>query len=112
MVSTDQAGFQLSGWKSVMLRQILQPVWNRPLGVTIVTMGGAMGYSGGKMAARGRTHRSTAYLPAASAARSATRGRAIQMAELRSVGSVTSAGSQVLAADGALPRRRLARQMP
>jgi len=41
--STVQAGFQLSGWKSVMLRQSRWFVANLPLGVSMTREGGAKG---------------------------------------------------------------------
>lgn len=46
-VRTLQEGCQCSGWCEEMDRQILTPVWKRPLGVSIMNDGGLKGYSGG-----------------------------------------------------------------
>ena len=43
MVATDQAGFQLSGWKSLMERQRRVLISKRPLGVSIMIRGGLKG---------------------------------------------------------------------
>ena len=43
MVATDHAGFQVSGWKSLIERQSLVFVWNLPLGVIIIIRGGLKG---------------------------------------------------------------------
>jgi hypothetical protein len=46
-VRTLQLGCQCSGWWLEMDRQILVPVWKRPLGVSIMKAGGLKGYSDG-----------------------------------------------------------------
>lgn len=49
MVATDHAGFQLSGWKSEILRQRRVLHLNRPLGVIIKMLGGLNGNSAGNI---------------------------------------------------------------
>lgn len=46
-VRTLQLGCQCSGWWLDMERHILTLVWNRPLGVSIMKLGGLKGYSAG-----------------------------------------------------------------
>lgn len=46
-VRTLHDGCQCSGWCEEMERQILTPVWKRPLGVSIMKAGGLKGYSAG-----------------------------------------------------------------
>jgi hypothetical protein len=46
-VRTLQEGCQCSGWWEEMDRQIFTPVWNLPLGVSIMKAGGLKGYSAG-----------------------------------------------------------------
>ena len=47
IVLTDHMGFHDSGWKSDILRQSLVLGLKRPLGVSIMILGGFKGYSGG-----------------------------------------------------------------
>mmetsp|Transcript_128617 Transcript_128617/g.274406 ORF Transcript_128617/g.274406 Transcript_128617/m.274406 type:complete len:205 (-) Transcript_128617:205-819(-) len=49
MDSIVHAGFQLSGWKSVMLRHNRWFVSSRPLGVSIISEGGESGYRSGNV---------------------------------------------------------------
>src|SRR5687767_9756550 len=44
IVLTPHTGFQLSGWKSLLLKHSLCPVLNLPLGVYMSTDGGFRGY--------------------------------------------------------------------
>jgi hypothetical protein len=46
-VRTLHEGCQCSGWCDEMDRQILTPVWKRPLGESIMNAGGLKGYSAG-----------------------------------------------------------------
>ena len=43
MVATDQAGFQVSGWKSLMDRHRRVLIWNLPFGVIMMMRGGLKG---------------------------------------------------------------------
>ena len=49
IVETDQAGFHVSGWKSLIDKQSRVFVLNRPLGVNIHIDGGLKGYSLGNI---------------------------------------------------------------
>ena len=48
----QRAGDQVSGWKSLMLRQSRVPVSKRALGVSMKMLGGLYGYSGGNLQAQ------------------------------------------------------------